>query len=121
MEIRSPNSKRKVESSDTTMGVYYEQHRIGHVLMRSDQRFEAYDRTARSLGIFETEDDAAIAIWKAAHGVTAERNNVPTFRIVDATHVELQIVGPTKTEGWSNIMGAPRLVQRTLKRWRASR
>jgi hypothetical protein len=74
MQIRSPTSKRKVESSAATMGVYYEQRRIGHVRERSDQRFEAYDHTKRSLGIFETEDEAATAIWKAAHSVMAERN-----------------------------------------------
>jgi hypothetical protein len=60
-----PTSKRKIESSAAMMGVYYEQRRIGHVLARDDERFEAYDHTERSLGLFKSEDDAANAIWKA--------------------------------------------------------
>ena len=66
MQIQSRNSKRKVELSSATMGVYYERRQIGHVLARGDEAFEAYDHTERSLGIFKTEDDAATAIWKAA-------------------------------------------------------
>jgi hypothetical protein len=66
MEVKSPTSKHKIESSAEAMGVYYEQRRIGHVMERGNERFEAYDHTERSLGIFKTEDDAATAIWKAA-------------------------------------------------------
>jgi len=66
MQIQSPTAKRKLESSAAIMGVYYEQRRIGHVLARGDERFEAYDHAERSIGIFKTEDDAATAIWKAA-------------------------------------------------------
>jgi hypothetical protein len=66
MQIQSPTSERKVESSAAMIGVYYEQRRIGHVLARGDESFEAYDHTERSLGLFKTEDDAANAIWKAA-------------------------------------------------------
>jgi hypothetical protein len=66
MQIQSPSSKRKIESSSATICVYYEQRQIGHVLARGDEGFEAYDHTERSLGIFKTEDDAATAIWKAA-------------------------------------------------------
>jgi len=47
------------------MGVYYEQRRIGHVMAR-DEGFEAFDHADRSLGIFNTEDEATTAIWKAA-------------------------------------------------------
>ena len=66
MEIQSSNFKRKVQSSSATMGVYYEQRRIGHVLERGEEGFEAFDHTERSLGIFNNEDDATTAIWKAA-------------------------------------------------------
>jgi hypothetical protein len=66
MQIESPNSKRKFESSPSMMGVYYEDRRIGHVLGRGDEGFEAFDHTERSLGIFKSEDEAAAAIWKAA-------------------------------------------------------
>ena len=65
MQIQSPASKRNIESSATLIGVYYEQRRIGHVLPRGDEAFEAFDHTERSLGIFKTEDDATTAIWKA--------------------------------------------------------
>lgn len=66
MQIQSRNSKRKLEPSAATMGVYYEQRRIGHVLARGAESFEAYDHAERSLGLFKTEDDAASAIWRAA-------------------------------------------------------
>ena len=72
MEIL-PTSKRKVESPAALMGVYHEQRRIGHVLARGDEGFEAYDHTERSLGIFETEDDATSAIWRHARGQDAAR------------------------------------------------
>jgi hypothetical protein len=57
-------SKRKLESSPAMMGLYYEGRRIGHVLARGDEGFEAFDLTDRSLGMFKTEDDATTAIWK---------------------------------------------------------
>ena len=63
MQIESPSSKRKVESSPSMMCVYYEDRRIGHVLARGDG-FEAFDHTERSLGKFKSEDDATTAIWK---------------------------------------------------------
>jgi hypothetical protein len=66
MQIQSRNSKRKVEPSAATMGVYYERRQIGHVLARGEEGFEAFDHAERSLGIFKTEDDAATAIWKTA-------------------------------------------------------
>jgi hypothetical protein len=59
-------SEGKVESSAVMMAVYLEERRIGHVIARGNEGFEAYDHTDRSLGIFKTEDDAATAIWKAA-------------------------------------------------------
>jgi hypothetical protein len=65
MQIESPSSKRKVESSPSMMCVYYEDRRIGHVLARGDG-FEAFDHTEQSLGIFNTEDEAVTAVWKAA-------------------------------------------------------
>ena len=66
MQIQSPTSERKVESATAMMGVYYEQRRIGHVLARGHEAFEAYDHNEHSLGVFKTEDEAATAIWKAA-------------------------------------------------------
>src|SRR5262249_58577355 len=49
MQIQSRNSERKVESSAATMGVYYEQRQIGHVLARGEEGFEAFDHAERSL------------------------------------------------------------------------
>jgi hypothetical protein len=61
-----PTSKRKAEPPAAMIGVYYEQRRIGHVLMRGDEGFEAYDHNERSLGVFNTEDEATTEVWKAA-------------------------------------------------------
>ena len=66
MQIQSPASECEVEPSVTMIGVYYEQRRIGHVLARGCEGFEAYDHNEQSLGVFNTEDDATTAIWKAA-------------------------------------------------------
>jgi hypothetical protein len=66
MQIESPSSKGKAESSLVQIGIYYEQRRIGHVLAHGDEAFEAFDQTERTLGIFKSEDEAATAIWKAA-------------------------------------------------------
>jgi hypothetical protein len=66
MQIQSPTSERKVKSPAAMMAVYYEQRRIGHVLARGHEGFEAYDHNEQILGVFQTEDEAATAIWKAA-------------------------------------------------------
>jgi hypothetical protein len=66
MQIQSPTSKRKTEPSAAMVSVYYDQRYIGHVLARGDQGFEAFDHTELSLGLFNTEDEAATAVWKAA-------------------------------------------------------
>ena len=54
------------KSARAFVSVYYEERYIGHVQARGREGFEAYDQHERSLGIFETEDDATTAIWKAA-------------------------------------------------------
>jgi hypothetical protein len=66
MQIQSPSSKSKATPTAATVSVYYDQHYIGHVLARGREGFEAYDHNEQSLGAFETEDEAATAIWKAA-------------------------------------------------------
>ena len=76
MQIESPNSKRKLESSPSMMGVYYEGRQIGHVLASGEEGFEAFDQTERSLGIFKTEDDATTAIWKQSNECAGGINTV---------------------------------------------
>jgi hypothetical protein len=59
-------SEGKVEPLAAMIGVYFEQRRIGYVLARGNEDFEAYDHREQSLGVFKTEDEAATAIWKTA-------------------------------------------------------
>jgi hypothetical protein len=66
MQIQSPSFKSKATPSAATVGVYYDQHYIGYVLARGHEAFEAYDHNEQILGVFQTEEEAATAIWKAA-------------------------------------------------------
>jgi hypothetical protein len=61
-----PTSKHNAEPSTMMVGVYFESRRIGHVLQRGCDEFEAYNHNQQSLGFFNTEDEATTAIWKAA-------------------------------------------------------
>ena len=68
---RGPNMahnsvQRQIEPSPAVIAVYYEQRRIGHVLQRGCESFEAFDHDEKSIGIFGSEDEAASAIWKTA-------------------------------------------------------
>jgi len=66
VQTHPPTSKRQIEPSPAVIAVYYEQRRIGHVLQRGCESFEAFDHDEKSIGIFGSEDEAASAIWKTA-------------------------------------------------------
>jgi hypothetical protein len=47
--------------------VFDERHCIGHLLRRGSGKVEAFDASDQPLGLFETEDKAAAAVWRCAH------------------------------------------------------
>jgi hypothetical protein len=50
------------------VGVYDGRTCIGHVLRRGRDGVEAFDTHTRSLGTYESIDDAAAAVWRHARG-----------------------------------------------------
>jgi hypothetical protein len=52
------------------LSIYDGQQCIGFVLARGPAGVEAFDAASESLGCFKTEDEAATAVWKYAHGQT---------------------------------------------------
>jgi hypothetical protein len=63
-------------AATAVLTVFDGEQAIGFILRRGPAGVEAFSAAEISLGLFETEDNAASAIWKHARGQALDRAHV---------------------------------------------
>jgi hypothetical protein len=71
MQVNQDDTKRKTAADRSLVTVYDGRDCVGHLIRRGAAGVEAYDINDKSVGLFENDDVAAAAVWRAARGSSA--------------------------------------------------
>jgi hypothetical protein len=68
VEINQDDPKRKPAPDRSLVTVYDGRSCVGHLIRRGPAGTEGFDVNDQSVGLFENDDVAAAAVWRASRG-----------------------------------------------------
>jgi hypothetical protein len=68
MQVNQDEAKRKPAADRSLVTVYDGRDCVGHLIRRGAAGVEGFDINDQSVGLFENDDAAAAAVWRAARG-----------------------------------------------------